>query len=164
MATAKRDTKEDKVPEDVKEEPKQERTARSLHRSVTNKIIAGVAGGLGEYFDVDASIVRIIFVLLTIFHGSGLLIYIVLWIILPKEGDVRTSRDSLHDTVHTMKDEMRSFAHSFRGEGNGRLWIGGLLVVLGVLFLLQNAGLLLGIDIGKLWPVILIVVGLAMVF
>lgn len=47
------------------------------------KMIGGVAAGLAEYLDIDATIVRLLFVLATFFHGSGLLIYIVLWIAMP---------------------------------------------------------------------------------
>lgn len=47
-----------------------------LHRSATNYVIAGVAGGLGEYFNIDPLVIRILFILLTIFGGSGILLYI----------------------------------------------------------------------------------------
>ena len=57
---------------------------RRLARSETDRRIAGVCGGIAEYFDVDPTIVRIIFVLAALFGGPGLLVYIVLWIVLPK--------------------------------------------------------------------------------
>lgn len=55
-----------------------------LTRSETNKRIAGVCGGIAEYFDVDPVLVRVAFVLAALFGGPGLLIYVVLWIVLPK--------------------------------------------------------------------------------
>ncbi len=55
-----------------------------LVRSRTDVVIAGVCGGLGEYFHVDPVIVRLIFVLVTLTSGIGMIIYPVLWIIMPK--------------------------------------------------------------------------------
>ncbi len=55
-----------------------------LTRSRTDKFIAGVCGGLGEYFVIDPVIVRLIFVLVTLTSGIGLPIYIVLWILMPR--------------------------------------------------------------------------------
>ncbi len=56
-----------------------------IHRSRENKMIAGVAGGLAEYFNVDPVLIRLLFVLVFLAGGSGVLIYIILWIIMPKE-------------------------------------------------------------------------------
>lgn len=55
-----------------------------LERDFDNKMVAGVAAGLADYFQVDPVIVRIAFVLLTILNGIGLLMYLVLWAITPK--------------------------------------------------------------------------------
>ena len=57
---------------------------RRLYRSVDNQMIAGVCGGIADYLGWDATIVRIAYVLLTIFTiFSGVLIYIILWLIIP---------------------------------------------------------------------------------
>ncbi len=56
---------------------------RRLYRSRTNRKLAGVCGGLAEYFNMDATLMRVLFVVLTVFGGSGLLLYLVLWIIVP---------------------------------------------------------------------------------
>ncbi len=59
---------------------------KRLTRSESDRMVAGVAGGLAEYFDIDPALVRILFVIIAIFGGgiTGLLIYIVLWIIMPE--------------------------------------------------------------------------------
>jgi len=57
---------------------------KRLYRSQTNKVIAGVCGGLGEYFGVDPTILRIIFVVLIFFKGAGLLIYLIAWLCMAK--------------------------------------------------------------------------------
>ncbi len=56
-----------------------------LHKSATNRQIAGVCGGLAEYFNVDVSIIRIVTLLLVLGWGSGLLAYIVCALVLPTE-------------------------------------------------------------------------------
>jgi phage shock protein C len=57
---------------------------RQLTRSQTNKRIAGVCGGIAEYFDIDPTLVRIVFVAASLLGGPGLLLYLVLWIVLPR--------------------------------------------------------------------------------
>lgn len=58
---------------------------KRLTRSHANRQVAGVCGGLGEYFGIDPTIVRIIFVLLALAGGPGILLYIVLWLVMPDE-------------------------------------------------------------------------------
>lgn len=60
--------------------------ARRLERSRSDRKIAGVAGGLARYFDLDPIIFRIGFIILTVLGGSGLLVYVAGWLILPEEG------------------------------------------------------------------------------
>ena len=55
-----------------------------LYRSLNNRLIAGVCGGLGDFFKMDSSIVRLIFVALT-FAGFGIPVYLVFWLIIPLE-------------------------------------------------------------------------------
>ncbi|WP_125608214.1 PspC domain-containing protein [Lapidilactobacillus bayanensis] len=57
---------------------------KRLSRSTTDRKIAGVAGGLGEYFGIDSTIIRIIFAFLFIFAGTGFIAYIILWILMPE--------------------------------------------------------------------------------
>jgi len=58
---------------------------KRLVRSRTEKMIAGVCGGLAQYFNVDPTIVRLLWVIITIMGGAGILAYIVLWIVMPLE-------------------------------------------------------------------------------
>ncbi len=60
-------------------------TYKKLTRSRTDRKIAGVCGGLGEYFNVDPTVIRLLFLLLLLFAGGGGLLYIILWIIVPQE-------------------------------------------------------------------------------
>lgn len=61
---------------------------KKLMRSTTNDQLAGVAAGLANYFDIDVTIVRLLFVLFTLMGGPGILAYIVLAIIMPAEESV----------------------------------------------------------------------------
>jgi phage shock protein PspC (stress-responsive transcriptional regulator) len=56
---------------------------KRLVRSTTDKKIAGVAAGLADYFDLDPTIIRLVWLLAFLFAGAGLLAYIILWIALP---------------------------------------------------------------------------------
>lgn len=58
---------------------------KKLTRSITNRQIAGVCAGLAEFFGIDVTIIRVIFVLSALFGGSGLVIYIAMWILVPEQ-------------------------------------------------------------------------------
>lgn len=58
--------------------------AKQLFRSKTNCKIAGVCGGLGDFFDVDPIFFRAIFLISAFFGGLGIIIYFVLWLLMPK--------------------------------------------------------------------------------
>lgn len=60
--------------------------AKKLTRSKTDKKLAGVCGGIAEFFDVDVTVIRILWVLATFMGGSGLLAYIICALLMP-EGD-----------------------------------------------------------------------------
>ena len=61
---------------------------KPLRRSRTNRMIAGVVGGLAEYWSIDATLARVIFVIVSIISAAfpGLLVYALLWLVIP-EGD-----------------------------------------------------------------------------
>lgn len=64
---------------------------KRLYRSESDRKIAGICGGLAEYFDIDPVIPRIVFVALLIGAGSGLLLYIIMWFIIPTESDIKST-------------------------------------------------------------------------
>ena len=59
---------------------------KKLYRDEYRKKIGGVCAGLAEYFDIDVAVIRAMFLLTFIFMGTGLMAYVVLWIVLPKKG------------------------------------------------------------------------------
>ncbi len=62
--------------------------SKKLYRSRNDKMIGGVCGGLGEFLGVDPTLVRLAFVILAIFGGSGILLYIIAWLIIPPSPQV----------------------------------------------------------------------------
>jgi phage shock protein C len=71
----------------------------TLHRSTTKKVFGGVAGGLAERFDVDANVVRVVFVVLALVYGLGIAIYLAMWALIPRstvpvEGGVIVMEDA----------------------------------------------------------------------
>jgi phage shock protein C len=56
---------------------------RKLYRSRNRRMVAGVCGGLADYFDIDPTVIRVLFLILAVFGGSGLVVYLVMWIIVP---------------------------------------------------------------------------------
>ncbi len=67
---------------------------KKLYRSETNRWLLGICGGLGEYFDVDPTLIRVLFIVFALVFGGGLLLYLILWIIIPmKPPEIETSED-----------------------------------------------------------------------
>ncbi len=67
----------------------QMRDVNRLRRSRSDRYIAGVAGGLGRHFDVDPTVIRVLLAVLTFFGGAGVLVYGVIWLFVPEDGEDR---------------------------------------------------------------------------
>lgn len=147
---------------------------KRLLRDSKNKMVAGVASGIANYFEVDPNIIRLLFIVLAVFGGSGILIYFLLWLLLPKDTSKTTEeKDVMRENVQQMKDAVREFAKEIKKETHGdthekkeksQKSLGIVLVVIGLLFLLTNLGLLDMYVIKKLWPVLLIFLGILVVY
>jgi phage shock protein C len=139
---------------------------KRFYRNPNDKKIGGVASGLADYFDIDPLLVRLIFVILALAGGGGVLIYIILWIFTPERP---------FEMNHTQNNPTMENQQTFYGDqkppeteqqpktdrpvpkNRGNL-IGGLvLITLGILFLADE--LIPNINFGDLWPIILIVIG-----
>lgn len=140
-----------------------------IYRSRTNHILGGVAGGLAEYLNIDPIFVRLFFILLTLGNSFGVLLYLLLWILLPREDMLQGS-----EGVPSRSDEFASRAGQMgrefgevvsRPDPHAIRWIGGGLILLGVFFFLENLHLpwLSWFTSDLLWPVLLIVGGVALV-
>lgn len=145
---------------------------KKLYRSVTDKMIGGVAGGIAEYFDIDPVIIRLVFVLAVIFGGSGILAYIILWIIIPQkpyiitpfnsESQNRPDTNKNNDEQSTQDAGNNMNAYSLKPKTDKSIFGGAFLILLGGIFLLHN--FIPRFHFGDFWPIILIGLGLAIIF
>ncbi|MCZ7611237.1 MAG: PspC domain-containing protein [Ignavibacterium sp.] len=144
---------------------------KKLYRSVTDKMLGGVCGGIAEYFGIDPVIIRLTFVLAVIFGGSGILAYIILWIIIPQKPYIVTpfnqenkNDDNLHnaETENKTSDDLQSNKFRKNLNNNKTVFAGIFLIVLGVIILLSN--FIPGFYFKDYWPVVLIFLGSAIIY
>lgn len=121
-----------------------------IKRSEKNKILGGVCGGIGEYFNIDPSIIRLIFILLAVFGGSGFFIYVILWMILPPKSQIN---------LQEMRDKVKEFTGN--NKQDSKYLFALIAILLGIIFLLQNFGFGDLFNLSKLWPLILIAIGIS---
>ena len=111
-----------------------------LYRSRRVKVLGGVAGGLAQYFNIDPIIVRILFVVFTLMHGMGLLLYVILWVVIPEE-PFELAYPIKNDEPKTEGPSAETTSVNFDGvpaenkkNGPGRVIAGTILIALGVIF------------------------------
>lgn len=98
---------------------------KQLHRSTDKRILLGVCGGLGEYFDVDPVLVRVIFVLLVFAGFSGIFLYVVLAFIMPSEEKLdvhprEAARSTLDEAVEGSRDAVNRASGWVRSKRGGQ--------------------------------------------
>lgn len=95
---------------------KQSMQTKRLVRSRKERLVAGVGGGLASYFNVDPLLVRVGLLILSMFQGLGILIYMVLWFLVPNEDSHAVdSRGQIQENVGEMRDYVQQFARWLRG-------------------------------------------------
>lgn len=140
-------------------ETKNSSSPKRLSRSRHDIMIAGVAAGIADYFDLDPALIRIAFILITLLGGSGILAYLVLWLVLPKEGSLNQAPEAqIKANAAEIKSRAEDLVDRAPKTSNRNLW-GIFLVLFGLTLLLQNFGLARFLDWGRLWPILLIVAG-----
>ncbi len=113
--------------------------AERLYRSRTNKVIGGVAGGLGEYLNIDPVLIRVLFVIITLINGLGLLLYIILWIVVQEEPyKDYTFEMGAGQGEQKPYSETQSARQPQKSEGRGAIITGIVLIALGFIFLADN--------------------------
>jgi phage shock protein C len=122
-------------------EPDPAAAPQRLVRSRSERVIAGVCGGIGRYLGVDPVLLRIAFIVLALANGLGVIAYVVAWVAIPEEGPDQPSA--------TVAEPRRE---------TGRLVLGGSLVVLGLVLLLDRLAPALD---ELFWPVAVVAVGVA---
>jgi len=135
---------------------------RRLYKSASDRVIGGVAGGVAEYFDLDPSIVRVVWALLALLTGGVFfLLYIVMWIVVPVGPDVVGDEATEGAEPGAEGAAARpTYRHRRRGSGSGGLVFGLILIGLGSYFFIREY--VTWIDTDRLWPLGLVALGLVM--
>lgn len=120
-----------------------------LYKSSTDKVIDGVCGGVADYFDIDPSIVRLVWAASVLFAGTGIFLYIIAAIILPRDTEVKgyVEGEVTHKKHHNI-DNRKTIGIIFIGLG-------------GFLFLRRFFNIF---DFEFFWPFILVALGLYLIF
>ncbi len=126
-----------------------------LYKSTTDKVFDGVCGGIGEYFNIDPVIIRLLWVVMVLFGGTGVITYLIAMLIIPRQPESPPETEPV-------KVKTESYSNRF--------W-GVLLVMAGLLLLLGFIGPIGGLFAGAalimssvLWPLLIIVLGLYLFF
>ena len=129
-----------------------------LERSSTDKMIAGVCGGIAAYLQVEVTWIRLVFAILAIFGGVGILAYIVLAIIMPLPGQ-RAVADSAAGASPDATEPYAAAAASPVDTERRRQFAGYALIAIGAIFLLNNQGLFRFLEWRTIWPLALVAIG-----
>lgn len=125
----------------------------TLQRDTSNKVIAGVCSGLGNYFKLDPVFFRLFFLIIMFYGGGGLLLYILLWILLPQAernwGNQQSNEQTLENDTNPDPTDRTNVP------------IALLLLSAGIMLLVNN--IIPGFNLKKLWPIILIVIGVGII-
>ena len=120
-----------------------------LHKSTKDKMISGVCGGLGEYLNIDSSIIRIIWVVASFANGLGILLYILASIILPyEENDEREEVKENNDSEEIVNHDPRKT-------------MGIIIILIGIFFLIREFTPF--VYSGYVWPILLIALGVLII-
>lgn len=149
---------------------------KTLYRSQADRILAGVCGGLAEYFEVDSTIIRLLFVLFMAMGGSGVLVYFFLWLIMPKAGGEGAVIDGqrVKEFASEIKEKANDFREEFKKEKPAEIVVvkdrrhrglfGWVLVVLGAILLANNfMPFWMRAHLVNYWPLLLVFLGVAII-
>jgi phage shock protein PspC (stress-responsive transcriptional regulator) len=136
-----------------------------LYRSIEDRMVGGVCGGLGSYLNVDPIFVRLLFILLLFGSDFGFILYLLLWILIPEEGKAYGFKDeSLGDRVKSMGTDIQQAVAKPHPQSGIILGV-GLIIIGGLLFIDQmNFAWMRWFDFDILWPILLIAGGFVLLF
>ena len=137
-----------------------------LYRSLRNRIFGGIAAGLGDYLKIDPIIVRVLFVVSVLLSGIGILLYIILWIVVPEENLMTSFAKS--NIPNPEQTEEINTENIFKGEykpsknNNGTIVIGIIMIMVGFFFL--GIEIFSFINFSDLFPILAIGIGIALIY
>jgi phage shock protein C len=128
---------------------------KNLYRNEKNKKVAGVAAGLADYFEIDPLIIRLLFVFTTLAWGFSIIIYLVMWILVPA-AENNEFNEEFYKNVRS-DEPVGPFAkeeESGNKKDMKKILMANILILLGLFILLEN--LFPSWDFFKVWPIVLI--------
>ena len=132
-----------------------------LMRSESDKVVAGVCGGVASYLDVDSVFVRLAFLLLFLASGVGLILYIILMIIMPLETKLDIdSKQVFQENIDEYSEDLSANIDRVKRHPQGKSIAAGLLIIMGLFLLFSNLGLLNWLSGGTFWALLLIGLGI----
>jgi phage shock protein C len=137
---------------------------KNLVRPTSGRVLAGVCAGLADWIGLDVTLVRIIFLFLGFGTGMGLLIYLVLWVVIPSASESAGSQTDWSSRAGQMRDD---FIQATSSPNMDALKIfGGVLVALGVFYLVKEIRpeWFLWANRGVLWAGALILIGMVFLY
>ncbi|MCC8409631.1 PspC domain-containing protein [Mucilaginibacter sp. UR6-1] len=155
---------------------------KKLYRDELRKKVGGVCAGLADYFGVDVSIIRVIFLVTFIVKGFGGLIYVILWIVLPKRnvyfdpnvGYTVPPPQEPYNPFKSSSEPNFTMPNYEAGKPFGSVppvkktssvgvIMGAILIIIGGAFLLDEFNLIPDVDFDVLWPLLLVGAGIAFI-
>jgi len=135
---------------------------KKLTRSTTDRKIAGICGGLGEYLNVDPLVFRIIFLFLLLCGGGGFIIYLIMWILIPEkkspvQAEMQNGNEIEYDIIEDDTNYSPDNKKKMKKHNKGIFW-GLLFVALGFLWLGRSFGFFdfSWCNVLKLWPLLIV--------
>jgi len=135
---------------------------RNLYRSCKSRVLGGVCGGLGEYFDVDPVLIRLLFLISIIAGGIGFVVYLFAWLVIPNDPkcEHENVKDEIKEAAQDVADAVKTGVRNKKDDN--RAIIGIIILIFGLLLLVKN---ITGLHFWNyFWPIILIVLGLFVLF
>jgi len=159
---------------------------KKLYRDEYHKVLGGVCSGLAEYFEMDVTVVRLLFAFTFFIMGVGFIPYIILWIVLPKKGYIYNNFNNPtvdytvpppppagQFTTPPPPPPGSSFGRSNysnspftvpgnippKPKSNAGIIVGAVLIIIGAAILIDNLDLIPDFDFDRLWPLVLVIIG-----
>ncbi|MDP4092963.1 MAG: PspC domain-containing protein [Bacillota bacterium] len=139
--------------------------AKRLYRSRNNRVIAGVCGGISEYFQIDPVLIRLIFIITGVF-GAGVLVYFIAMVIMPREDEVNRQgynpdQNEWGGSNYNKQPEEEQYSNGNHTD-RSKLVIGVGLILFGCIFLFKQVFPWFHFDF--FWPALVIAIGLFFIF
>lgn len=136
-----------------------------LYRSREDAMLGGVCGGLGRYLGIDPTVVRLAFLLAGL-YGAGAILYLGLWVIVPREALGEATDEVLDTGAQEIAEKARSLHNSLRGTGGQHnqapIFLGIALALTGIVLLAQEFHLW-WLNFDLLWPALMILGGILLI-